>query len=347
MTKDSVLPKERPYIGERTIRLHETQDVEEFLKDLKYRRKVKVLHTYFGGPHDFLIHLHCPKLLKIILHGFTNNALSALAQLKAPNLHHVSLSDGHVFSGPMLNKTVEMPTVRELTIAGWPVIKDLKFLSRIKFPALEELSITHHATVKSLEGIEAAAGTLKSISIQHDTQVSSEIFDGSGFNATFPFLKRVFFDCPIKDFSIFKEMIAPTLGTLELSCVFFDLDFNNENIFQGLIDMQAPELRSVTLDVWVNAKRFDEKEFEKKMASLTPRLTKLNHAFKTFKKQFIQKYPLEGNPDRSSVDFCVTITVSVFETDKEKVLDVLKTNIDSSIAIKFHIIETPSAEPIS
>jgi hypothetical protein len=171
--------------------------------------------------------------------------------------------------------------------------------------------------------------------------------DGSGFNATFPFLKRLFFDCPIKDFSIFKKMIAPTLKTLELSCLFFDLDFNNENIFQGLVDLQAPELRSVTLDVWVNAKRFDEKEFEKKMASLAPSLTKLNHAFETFKKQFIQKYPLEGNSDRSSVDLCVVITVSVFETDKEKVLNALKTNIDPSISIKFHTIETPSAEPIS
>lgn len=274
MAKDSILPKERPDIGERTIRLHEAQDLEEFLNNPKYRQEMKKLHTYFGGPHNFLINLHCPKLLKIYLHGFTNNDLSALAQLKAPNLHHVFLGGGHVFSGSMLDKVAEMPTVKELTIAGWSVIKDLQFLWRLKFPALEDLLITHHATVKSLEGIEGIAGTVKSILIQHDTQVSSEIFDGRGFNATFPFLRRLFFDCPIKDFSIFKEMIAPTLETLELKCNFSDLNFDDENVFQGLIDMQAPELRSVTLDVWIDAKRLDKKEFEKKLASRENKLRK-------------------------------------------------------------------------
>ena len=229
-----------------------------------------------------------------------------------------------------------MPTVKELAIAGWSVIKDLQFFRRLKFPALEKLSVGHHSTVKSLEGIEAVAGTLKSIYIQHDRQVNSEIFEGNGFNATFPFLKTLFFDCPIKNFSIFKEMIAPTLTKLRLGCDFFDLDFNNENIFQRLIDMQAPKLRSLPLDIWINAKKFDEKDFEKKMASLVPSLTKLDRAFKNLKKQFIQKYPLEGNSDRSSVGLCLTIPITVFEDDKEKILDALKTKIDPSITVKFY-----------
>ena len=79
MAKDSVLPKEHPYIGEGTIRLSDTQEFEEFFKNPKYRQEMNELHTYCGGPHDFLIDLYCPKLLNIYLHGFTNNALSALA----------------------------------------------------------------------------------------------------------------------------------------------------------------------------------------------------------------------------------------------------------------------------
>ena len=82
------------------------------------------------------------------------------------------------------------------------------------------------------------------------------------------------------------------------------------------------------------------------MASLAPRLTKLNHAFKTFKKQLVQKYLLEGDSGASSVDLAATISITVFEADKEKVLDALKMKIDPSITIKLLIAERPMYPPL-
>ncbi|OJU72951.1 MAG: hypothetical protein BGO07_01960 [Alphaproteobacteria bacterium 40-19] len=219
--------------------INNDEELEIFLNNPEYRNSVEYIRIYISKC-DWLKKYSFPALTHI---GFYDcklqNILKILPFLKAPSLNRLGLV-GQTFKGPYPEKDITMPKVTDLYING--PIEDLELFSVLKFPTLDSLSIGRHSAVKSFKGIEHIAPTLRSLEV---VRIDFENFEGHGLEATFPLLNAIALQT-VKNLDflkIFKGFNAPQLETLDLS----GYDLGNSNVFEGLSQMQAPNLKTVIL----------------------------------------------------------------------------------------------------
>lgn len=315
------------YFGDlKSAFINDDEELEIFLNNSAHRKTVEHIRVYINK-RTWLTEHSFPALQSLAFYtGKLQEILNILPSLKTPSLNHISFRGPNI-QGPYPQDPIVMPTVTTLHIGNQCTIKDLNLFAVLQLPALKNLDL-RRVTIESLQGIEHISPTLRSLEL---VRGEFEQFKGHGFQATFPVLEKMDIQChDLKNFNLLKGMIAPKLE--ELKCNFSDLDFNDENVFQGLIDLQAPKLWYLPLYISIDAKN------PEKLAALSSTLIKLDRAFKTLKKQLVQKYPHEWDSESSSVQTSLEVTIFVYETDKEKMLDALKTKIDPSISITFNII---------
>ena len=306
--------------------INDDEELEIFLNNSAHRKTVESIRIYIPKC-GWLKKYSFPALQSLAFYSCKlQEILNILPSLKAPSLKHISFRSSDI-QGPYPPDPIVIPKITTLHIGNQVTVKDLNIFRILKLPALKNLDL-RRVTIESFEGIEHIAPTLRSLEL---VRGEFEQFKGHGFQATFPLLEKMDIQChDLKNFDLLKGMIAPKLK--ELKCNFSDLDFNDENVFQGLIDLQAPELRYLPLYISIVPKN------PEKLAALSSTLIKLDRAFKTLKKQLVQKHPHEWASESSSVQTSLEVTIFVYETDKEKMLDALKTKIDPSISITFNII---------
>jgi hypothetical protein len=293
--------------------INDDEELGIFLNNPEHRNTVDYIRVYIPKC-EWLKKHSFPALQHLSFYNCKlENILKILPSLKTPSLNQIGFR-GQKMQGPYPQDPIVMPTITTLHIAG--PIKDLNVFRILKLPALETLDL-RRVPIESFEGIKHIAPTLRSLKM---VRTEFTQFKGHGFQATFPVLEKMDIQChDLKNFSLLKGMIAPKLK--ELQCNFSDLDFNNENVFQGLIDLQAPKLSYLPLDIAIDAKN------PEKLDALSSTLKNIDQSVKVLK---------ENMP--SSVQISLEISIFVFETDKEKMLDALKTKIDPSITVKFHIM---------
>lgn len=306
--------------------INDDKELKIFLNNSAHRKTVESIRIYIPKcgwlkKHSF------PALQSLAFYSCKlQEILDILPSLKTPSLNHISFRGPNI-QGPYPQDPIVMPTITTLHIGNQCTIKDLNLFKVLKLPALESLDI-RRATIESFQGIEHIAQSLRSLELVRGDFAQ---FKGHGFQAIFPLLEKMDIQChDLKNFNLLKGMIAPKLE--KLKCNFSDLDFNDKNVFQGLIELQAPKLSYLPLDISIDAKN------PEKLAALSSTLIKLDRAFKTLKKQLVQKYPHKWQSESSSVQTSLEVTIYVFETDKEKMLDALKMKIDPSISITFNIM---------